>query len=124
MPFSGITVTDKKLRENADEVKRLFARWSGRQFFLSHAANRWRSIGTVETFEIDRRERLHALDQTVSRRRARIARSKTNRLDQADYGKDVKPEDVIDFTLCGRYGGSEMTKPRPKKEWPRIHREH
>ena len=34
VPFSGLTVTDKKLRENPEEVRNSFERWSGRGCFF------------------------------------------------------------------------------------------
>ena len=47
VPFSGITVTDKKLRENPDEVKRFIrAMVKASTFFSAIATSRWRSIWT------------------------------------------------------------------------------
>jgi NitT/TauT family transport system substrate-binding protein len=101
VPFSGITVTDKKLRENPDEVKRFIrAMVKAGLFFLSHrtesvalymdwiklsksiAENAYtRSIKTVSPDGLDSaiKNQLGLIKQTT--------------------GKDVKPEDVLDFTL-------------------------
>jgi ABC-type nitrate/sulfonate/bicarbonate transport system substrate-binding protein len=103
VPFSGITVTDKKLRDNPDEVKRFIrAMVKAGLFFLNHRAESvalymdWlklskpiaenayaRSLKTVspDGFGKDSaiKTQLGIIKQTT--------------------GKDVKPEDVIDFTL-------------------------
>jgi len=103
VPFSGITVTDKKLRENADEVKRFIrAMVKAGSFFLSHrsesvalymdwlklskpiAENAYaRSIKTVSPDGLGK-------DSAIKNQLGLIKQT---------TGKDVKLEDVIDFTL-------------------------
>ena len=103
VPFSGITVTDKKLRENPDEVKRFIrAMVKASGFFLSHRNESvalymdWlklsrpiaesayvRSLKTVSPDGLGK-------DSAIKTQLAIIKQT---------TGKDVKAEDVIDFTL-------------------------
>jgi ABC-type nitrate/sulfonate/bicarbonate transport system substrate-binding protein len=103
VPFSGITVTDKKLRENPDEVKRFIrAMVKASGFFLSHrnesvalymewlklskpiAENAYtRSLKTVSPDGLGK-------DSAIKTQMVIIKQT---------TGKDVRVEDVIDFTL-------------------------
>jgi ABC-type nitrate/sulfonate/bicarbonate transport system substrate-binding protein len=103
VPFSGITVTDKKLRENPDEVKRVIrAMVKAGLFFLNHRAESvalymdWlklskpiaenaymRSLKTVSPDGLGK-------DSAIKNQLGLIKQT---------TGKDAKHEDVIDFTL-------------------------
>jgi len=103
VPFSGVTVTDRKLKENPDEVKRVIrAMVKAGLFFLNHRAESvalymdWlklskniaekaygRSIKTVSPDGLGK-------DSAIKNQLGLIKQT---------TGKDVKPEDVIDFTL-------------------------
>jgi NitT/TauT family transport system substrate-binding protein len=103
VPFSGVTVTDKKLRENPDEVKRFIrAMVKASQFFLSHRAESvalymdWLKLSrpiaenayvrSLKTISPDGLGRESAIKTQLG-----IIKQTT--------GKDVKADDVIDFTL-------------------------
>jgi NitT/TauT family transport system substrate-binding protein len=103
VPFSGITVTDKKLKENPDEVKRVIrAMVKAGLFFLNHRPESvalymdWlklsrtiaekayaRSIKTVSPDGLGK-------DSAIKNQLALIKQT---------TGKEVRQEDVIDFTL-------------------------
>jgi ABC-type nitrate/sulfonate/bicarbonate transport system substrate-binding protein len=103
VPFSGITVTDRKLRENPDEVKRFIrAMVKASTFFLSHRNESvalymdWlklskpiaesaytRSLKTVSPDGLGK-------DSAIKTQMGIIKQT---------TGKDVRVEDVIDFTL-------------------------
>ena len=103
VPFSGITVTDRKLRENPDEVKRFIrAMVKASTFFLTHRSESvalymdWlklskpiaesaytRSLKTVSPDGLGK-------DSAIKTQMGIIKQT---------TGKDVRVEDVIDFTL-------------------------
>ena len=103
VPFSGITVTDKKLRENPDEVKRFIrAMVKASGFFLSHR-------GESVTLYMDWLKLSRPIAESAYVRSLRTVSPDGLGKDSAiktqlgiikqTTGKDVKAEDVIDFTL-------------------------
>ena len=103
VPFSGITVTDKKLRENPDEVKRFIrAMVKASGFFLSHR-------GESVTLYMDWLKLSRPIAESAYVRSLKTVSPDGLGKDSAiktqlgiikqTTGKDVKAEDVIDFTL-------------------------
>ncbi len=103
VPFSGITVTEKKLRENPDEVKRFIRTMvKAGLFFLNHRAE---SVALyMDWLKLSRpiAENAYARSlKTVSPDglgKDSAIKTQLGIIKQTT-GKDVKPEDVIDFTL-------------------------
>ena len=103
VPFSGLTVTDKKLRENPEEVKKVIrALVKGGSFFMTH---RTESVALYMDW-------LKLTKSIAERAYARSLRSISpdglgkesaikNQLDlvKKTTGKDVKQEDVLDLSL-------------------------
>ena len=103
VPFSGLTVTDRKLQENPEEVKKVIrALVKAGRFFLTHHAESvalymdWlklskpiaegayaRSLRTVSPDGLGKESAIKTQFELIKR----------------TTGKDVKQEDVIDFTL-------------------------
>ena len=103
VPFSGVTVTDRKLKENPDEVKRVIrAMVKAGLFFLNHRAE---SVALyMDWLKLSKNiaEKAYARSiKTVSPDGLGKDSAIKNQLGliKQTTGKEVKPEDVIDFTL-------------------------
>ena len=103
IPLSGLTVTDKKLKDNPEEVKKVIkALLDGGRFYLSHRAESvalymdWLKLPkAIAELAYTRSLRFVSSDgmgkESAIKNQLEIVRKTTK--------KDIKQEDVIDFTL-------------------------
>ena len=103
VPFSGVTVTEKKLRENPDEVKKFIrAMVKAGLFFLNHRAESvalymdWLKLSKT----VAEKGYARSLKTVSPDGLGKESAIKTQLgLIKQTTGKEVKQEDVIDFTL-------------------------